>query len=137
MIIVKKPNTAAQASQQLLAGTGLTEWHTGFLSIALNELADFKKQITARDCILELTQMNHRHADAISAILHALTGMEFTLTFSGPYGDKAFYIDHHASTPTATQQTQIQQLHRSYGWGTKAHIHALSRHIPRRSATAH
>lgn len=133
MIAQKNGYTATELAHHLLKEAHLTEWQIGFLTIALEELAEFNQHITAFDCIHELAAMNHRQAENICTVVQALTGLSFDITWDGPYGHRIYHIAHQSKT-VPIPHNQIQHLHRAYGWGSNAHIHALD-HISQNRPT--
>lgn len=130
----KKEYTAEEAASHLLGGTGLSEWQIGFLAVALDEVAEWHERIgktgsiACHECADELTQMNTQHRGSIEPVVHALTGLFFSVSWRGEYGARTFVVEHHESCHLLPR-ADFDALHDGCGWGSDAHRHALRGHF--------
>ena len=98
---MKKDFTAKEAASFLLEGAGLSVWQCGFLAVALDEVAEWHERsgktrsIVCQECADELTQMNSQHQGSIEPVVHALTGLTFSVSWCGHYGARTFTVEHH------------------------------------------
>ncbi len=96
---MKTGYTAEQAASFLLSDTGLSEWQTGFLAVALDEVAEWHERvgnansIGCHECADELTQMNSQHRGSIEPVVYALTGLSFSVSWRGDYGARTFFVE--------------------------------------------
>ncbi len=130
---MKKDYTAEEAASFLLRDTGLSEWQIGFLAVALDEVAEWHERIgktgsiACHECADELTQMNSQHRGSIEPVVHALTGMSFSVSWRGDYGARTFAVEHHEMRDRLPR-ADFDALHDECGWGSDAHRHALRGH---------
>lgn len=102
---MKTGHTAEQAASLLLQGKGLSDYQVGFLAVALDEVANWRehdgdqaKSIACHECAAELTHMNSQHQSSIEPVVHALTGLSFSISWHGaawPCGTRRFFINQH------------------------------------------
>lgn len=131
---MKKDFTAKEAASFLLEGTGLSVWQCGFLAVALDEVAEWHERvgttgsIACHECADELTQMNSQHRGSIEPVVHALTGLSFSVSWCGDYGARTFIVEHHERRDLLPR-ADFDALHDDRGWGSDAHRHALRGHF--------
>jgi len=127
----KKGYTAEEAASLLLRDSNLSEWQVGFLAVALDEVAEYHERIDSADkriacyeCADELTQMNSQHRGSIEPIVYAVTGLSFSVSWQGGYGERTFFVDQYQKRDLLPR-TDFDALHDGRGWGSDAHRHAL------------
>lgn len=131
---MKTGYTAQEAASFLLRDTGLSEWQIGFLAVALDEVAEWHERIgkagsiACHECADELTQMNSQHWSSIEPVVHALTGLSFSVSWCGDYGARTFVIEHHEKRDLLPR-ADFDALHDECGWGSDAHRQALRGHL--------
>lgn len=128
---MKKGYTAEEAASFLLSDTGLSEWQIGFLTVALEELAEYhlrmdsaNQRITSYECLDELVQMNSQHRGSIEGVLHALSGVSFSVSWEGEYGTRTFFVEQ-VQKRSLMPSAEFDALHEGCGWGSDAHRRAL------------
>ena len=127
---MKTEYTAEQAASFLLSDTGLSEWQIGFLAVALDEVAEWHERmgkagsIACHECADELTQMNSQHRDSIEPVVHALTGLNFGVSWRGDYGARTFVVEQREKR-ALMPRADFDALHDACGWGSDAHRQAL------------
>lgn len=127
---MKTGYTAEQAATILLCGTGLSEWQVGFLAVALNEMAEWRERmskaggIACYECAEELTQMNSQHRVSIEPVVYALTGLSFSVSWHGVYGERSFFVEQHERRDLLPRG-DFDALYDDCGWGSDAHRQAL------------
>ena len=127
---MKTEHTAEQAASFLLSDTGLSEWQIGFLAVALDEVAEWHERIgkagsiACHECADELTQMNSQHRGSIKPVVHALTGLNFGVSWRGDYGARTFVVEQREKRDLMPR-ADFDALHDDCGWGSDAHRQAL------------
>ena len=68
----------------------------GFLAVALDEVAEYHeridgadKRIACHECADELTQMNSQHQGSIEPVVYDMTGLSFSASWQGGYGERS------------------------------------------------
>lgn len=126
-----KNYSADEATSFLLDGADLSEWQTGFLAVALEEVAEWNKRtgsassISCEDCVDELVQMNSLHRNSIEPVVYALTGVSFRVSWRGSYGARTFNVSLYEKG-TLQSRAEFDTLHVA-GGGSDAHREALRR----------
>lgn len=126
---MKKSFTPKEVASALLRDAGLSEWETGFLALALEEVAEWAEHIDRNsimccDCLDELTQMNSQHRISTEAVAHALTGLSFSVSWQGSYGSRIFVVNQHQKHDVLPH-VDFVALYDKCGWGSDAHRQAL------------
>ena len=128
---MKTEYPAEQAASFLLSDTGLSEWQIGFLAVALDEVAEWHERmgkagsIACHECADELTQMNSQHRDSVEPVVHALTGLNFGVSWRGDYGARTFVVEQRDEKRDLMPRADFDALHNDCGWGSDAHRRAL------------
>jgi hypothetical protein len=123
--------TSHELATFFLQDSGLSDWQMGFLGVALEEVAEERLHrnipgpISCADCVLEITQMNSQHRGSTKTVVHALTGWDFRLSWSGTSGPFMFFLEHQERR----KPMEIKAFHalsNGCGWGSNAHRQALT-----------
>lgn len=117
--------TPQSAAEFFLIGHELSAWQISFLTTAIEEVAENSPgNITDKDCLNELVQMNSQHQRSNAQVVRALTGHNFELSLSGPHEFKVLTIMSHQKRKPMPQG-DFDKLYEECGWGSDAHRIAL------------
>lgn len=113
-----------QLADLILSEQPLSAWQIEFLVVALDESAMFSPEVTDRDCLNQLVQMNSSHMGSVLDVAHILTGVHFRVLRAGRFGRWCFSIEKLEHEPPMLRAA-FDALYSQFGWGSDAHRKAL------------